>query len=111
MKNKKGNFFYLILTMLLIQSCAAIPPGGGGGYLYNDFSGPYILIDKQLEKKELKESRSIGRCILSLVCWGDITISNTAIKGNIREIKYVEYEYYNIAIFYSSTTIVVKGYE
>lgn len=90
----------------MLSNCVAVPPGGGGAYLYNDFKGPYKTYPV---KRGGNKGESAAHCILSIACFGDITVTTAADNGNISVVSSVEYEYFNLFMFYSRTKIVVYG--
>lgn len=101
-------FFKLLFIILVITQCVAVPPGGGGAYFINKFKAPYKTFP--FKQGEI-EGKSSAQCLLSLFCWGDATVTKAARESNIKYVTNIEYEYFNVFIFYSKTTIIVWGKE
>lgn len=96
----------LLFTFLSMLSCVSVPPGGGGALLYNDFKAPYKTFPVKLGNQSAESS---AHCILSVACFGDISVSNIAQKKGINNVTNIEYEFFNISFLYSRTTIIVVG--
>ncbi|GBF44645.1 TRL-like family protein [Leptospira ellinghausenii] len=95
-----------VIILISMNACVAVPPGGGGAFVYNDYTTIHTVFP--IPQGELTAS-STARCYLSLVCLGNISPHSIAIKNGIEIITAIDYEYTNINIFYSSTTLIVHG--
>ncbi|TGM85084.1 TRL domain-containing protein [Leptospira bouyouniensis] len=96
----------VLLWFLTINACVAVPPGGGGAFIYNDYTTIHTVFP--IHQGELT-AKSTARCYLSLVCLGNLSPHSIATKNGIDIITSIDYEYTNVNIFYSSTTLIVHG--
>ena len=77
-----------------------VPPTG---FVYTDYKAPISLGSKELGSK-----RGLAHVttILAMISWGDGSIRAATNNGRIRNLKHVDYQYYNVlGVFQRYTTI------
>ncbi|MCZ8342462.1 MAG: hypothetical protein O9301_05480 [Leptospira sp.] len=100
-------FFFTSLYLLGLSACVSVPPATGGALFYNDYESNYLTFQDQ---QGPLTGTSDATCYAMLVCLGDTSIYTAAKSVEIKKISSVEYRYKSIFIFYSKTTIIVKGF-
>ena len=97
-----------VVACMWLQGCGITPSGGvvpPRGVLYNDQRAP-LFGGKERGSKEGQASAS---SILMLVGTGDCSLEAAAAAGNLKQIKHVDYEYYNCFLVYQKFTTIVRG--
>ena len=103
---KRINFIVLaFFTITLLSGCASMCPVG---LLYTEVKVPNLMGDgKDISYSKVGVSKATS--VLSLVATGDASVKAAAANGNIKTIKYVDYDAKNILGFYGEYTTTVYG--
>lgn len=94
-----------LLFALPFLGCIAAPVVPPTGLMYTDLQAPLTFRAEPTTKRGTASTYSI----LALVAWGNGGVHAAAQNGGIREVKNVEYEFYNVLGVYQRYTTVVYG--
>jgi hypothetical protein len=97
-----------VVAFAWLQGCGITPSGGvvpPRGMLYTDQRAP-LFGGKERGSKEGQASAS---SILMLFGSGDCSLDAAAANGQLKQIKHVDYEYYNCFLVYQKFTTIVRG--
>lgn len=102
---KKISFIVLVLFMaVMLYGCATPYPMG---MIYTEIKAPVGAGDGSMSYSKTGVSKATS--ILGLVATGDCSIKAAAAAGNIKNIKYVDYDAKNILGVYGEYTTTVYG--
>lgn len=99
---------FAVVGSALLQGCGVTPSGGvtpPRGILYTDQRAPLF----GGRETGSKEGRAEASSVLMLVGTGDCSLEAAAANGHIKQIKHVDYEYYNMFLVYQKFTTIVRG--
>lgn len=100
-------FAFLLMGSFLVVGCVAVPPGGGGALVVNSYTTPHIVFPVV---QGSITAEATARCVMSSVCWGNISPYSIAKDHGIEVITSTDYRYFSVFIFFSSTTLIVHGH-
>ena len=102
---KKIGFLVLVLFLaVMLNGCATPYPYG---IVYTEVKAPVSSGDGGVSYSKSGVSKATS--VLGLVATGDCSIKAAAANGNIRTIKYVDYDAKNILGVYGEYTTTVYG--
>jgi len=102
---KKVSFLILVLFVaVMLNGCATPFPYG---MIYTEVKAPVSAGDNGLSYSKTGVSKATS--ILGLVALGDCSIKTAAANGNIKTIKYVDYDAKNILGIYGEYNTTVYG--
>lgn len=102
---KKISFLILVMFVaVMLNGCATPYPLG---IIYTEVKAPVSSGDSGLSYTKTGTSKATS--ILGLVALGDCSIQGAATNGNIKTIKYVDYDAKNILGIYGEYTTTVYG--
>jgi hypothetical protein len=94
----------VLIAVVSLSGCATPYPAGA---LYTEIKSPVAVGDGGLNYSKVGMSKATS--ILGLVATGDASIVAAAQNGNIKNIKFVEYESKNILGLFGEYTTKVYG--
>ncbi len=102
---KKISFIVLVLFVAVMLSACATPYPMG--MIYTEVKAPVAAGDGGMAYSKVGVSKCTS--VLGLVATGDCSIKAAAAAGNIKTIKYVDYDAKNILGIYGEYTTTVYG--
>lgn len=104
-----GVLALLSVLVLGATGCAysapVIPPVG---MLYSNYDAP-LTTEYAGQDVTAKEGMASSMSILGLVAWGDCSVETAAKAGNLKQVNFADYNYYNVLGIYQKFTVKVYG--
>jgi hypothetical protein len=94
-----------LLIGAMLTGCAMAPVIPPRGILFTDQKAP-LFGGREVGGKE---GRASAYCVLCLFGWGDCSVTAAARDADISHVKMMNYEMFNIFIFYQRYTTIVCG--
>jgi hypothetical protein len=88
---KKVLVLSVLSATLLLTGCISSIPSG---VIYSGATMPHHAVDKNVSYT--KKGVAYSHSVLGLVAWGDGGIKTATKKGNIKKLKFVDYNIYNV---------------
>ena len=98
-----------VVVCLGVVGCYSTPVMPPQGWLFSDVKAPLSANNQGIKVAGSKVGIGESQCVLGLVTTGDSSIEEAADDGDITNIAYADYEYFNILGIYQRFRVKVHG--